>query len=124
MTTKSTGEAKELTLKEFGNRIRKLRTHLNITQEELAVATGGTQNSISRLESGLGSSIEIFFNILNFYKEKGIKVYLLFLPGFDIDLIASSENTTVEQIQGLMHELLTKINEDFRTIYLLSNAIQ
>jgi transcriptional regulator with XRE-family HTH domain len=120
----ATKQAQELTLKEFGNRIKVMRTTLNIKQEELASAIGTTQNTISRLENGQGSSIEFFFSVLNFYKQKGIKVYLLLLPTFDINLITSSENTTIEQIQGLMHELLLKINDDFRTIYLLTNTIE
>jgi len=43
----------------MSNRIRELRTKLNISQEELAYLAGTTQSNISNIERGLCLKIEL-----------------------------------------------------------------
>ena len=58
----------EITVKEFGNRIKLLRQKGNLSQEELAVKVSTSQNIISRLEVGDGGSLKVAFDIINFFR--------------------------------------------------------
>lgn len=48
----SVAEAKALALREMGRRVRLARTHVGLTQAELAKKLGCTQAMVSRAESG------------------------------------------------------------------------
>lgn len=56
---------------EIGERVKKLRNNLNLTQTELALSVDKkwNQEMISRLERGIGIKLENFVKLLNFFSE-------------------------------------------------------
>lgn len=59
----------ELNRKIIGKRIHNYRIALNLKQTELEAKTNLTQNTISKIENGLGGSLEAFLTLLNFYSK-------------------------------------------------------
>ena len=54
---------------EIGRRIKKIRLKMNMTQDEVAERTGLTIPTISRLESGRGSSMSTFIKVADLLGE-------------------------------------------------------
>lgn len=50
--------------KKLGNQIKQTRIRKNITQEEMASRAGVSVQTISRLESGLNSSLSTFIRVM------------------------------------------------------------
>ena len=61
----------------LGERLRMIRKHLEISQQELAKATNLTQPAISRLENGEEVYASALLAVLDFYREKINMDYLL-----------------------------------------------
>lgn len=57
-------------LKELGERLRMIRKHLGIRQQQLAAATNLTQSAISRLENGDEVYASTLLVVLCFYHDK------------------------------------------------------
>ena len=57
-------------LKVLGERLRMIRKHLGINQQELADATNLTQPAISRLEKGEEVYASTLLAVLSFYRDK------------------------------------------------------
>ena len=57
-------------LKELGRRLRMIRKHLGIKQQQLANATHLTQPAISRLENGEEVYASVLLAVLCFYQDK------------------------------------------------------
>lgn len=57
-------------LKVLGERLRKIRKHLGINQQQLADATHLTQPAISRLEKGDEVYASTLLAVLSFYQDK------------------------------------------------------
>lgn len=57
-------------LKVLGERLRMIRKHLGINQQELADATNLTQPAISRLEKGDEVYASTLLAVLSFYRDK------------------------------------------------------
>lgn len=68
---------------ELGNRLKKVRLFLSITQMELKDSIGCSQVAISRMESGQGMAWELFIKTLCFYSQY-IYIDSLFQEKFQI----------------------------------------
>lgn len=68
---------------ELGNRLKKVRLFLSITQMELKDNIGCSQVAISRMESGQGMAWELFLKVLCFYSQY-IYIDSLFQEKFQI----------------------------------------
>lgn len=64
-------------MKILGERLRMIRKHLGIRQQQLAVATNLSQPAISRLENGEEVYASALMAVLNFYQDKISLDYLL-----------------------------------------------
>lgn len=58
-----------INLNVLGHRLKQIREHLKLSQVQLADKMECKQNAISNLELGKGGSINLLFNILNFYSD-------------------------------------------------------
>ncbi|MDH6358918.1 helix-turn-helix transcriptional regulator [Parabacteroides sp. PF5-9] len=82
----------------FGERLKKVRMYLGLTQEQLAnklteeeqIKLAHAQNAISRLETGKGGDVGFLMNLLNFYS-KFIYIDSLFINDFEI--VGKESNT-------------------------------
>ncbi len=68
---------------ELGNRLKKVRLFLSITQMELKDSIGCSQVAVSRMESGQGMAWELFIKALCFYSQY-IYIDSLFQEKFQI----------------------------------------
>ena len=76
-----------ITKEELGNRLKKVRLFLSITQTELKDNIGCSQVAISRMESGQGMAYELFIKTLCFYSQY-IYIDSLFQEKFQTALMA------------------------------------
>jgi predicted transcriptional regulator len=83
---------------------------LKISQLELAEAINTSQVMVSRMEGEARCTLDQFIDVLNFYEQKGIKPYLLFLPLFDSKMLLheSRKDHTAEicnMVEGVKKDL-------------------
>ncbi len=76
---------------ELGKRVRVTRNELlKLNQIELANALNSHQGVISRLEKGIGGSIELLLEFVTLLNNKKMNGHMLFAPHFSTDFIAGS----------------------------------
>jgi transcriptional regulator with XRE-family HTH domain len=90
-----------ITKEELGNRLKKVRLFLSITQTELKDNIGCSQVAISRMESGQGMAYELFIKTLCFYSQY-IYIDSLFQEKFQI--------VSIDNIDGEKGILKSNVN--------------
>jgi transcriptional regulator with XRE-family HTH domain len=90
-----------ITKEELGNRLKKVRLFLSITQTELKDNIGCSQVAISRMESGQGMAYELFIKTLCFYSQY-IYIDSLFQEKFQI--------VSIDNIDGEKDILKSNVN--------------
>ena len=90
--------------KMLGERLRLIRKHLGISQQQLAKATNLTQPAVSRLENGEEVYASALLAVLDFYREK-----VNFDRLFDPDLDTSDKSQLYCSSQELRQRLDRKL---------------
>lgn len=112
-----------LNMKEFGKRVQMVREQvLGMSQMELASKIHTTQALLSRVERGLGGSINVLFDLVNYLNSRNIAAKEIFSKKFSIDSITQvpvTEKAVTSQLQGLVKELQKSMNKDFDQLQLL-----
>ena len=94
-------------LKVLGERLRMIRKHLGINQQELADATNLTQPAISRLEKGDEVYASTLLAVLSFYQDK---VSLDHLIATDLDTGQADQlYSSPQEIRQRLSQSLTEI---------------
>lgn len=104
---------------EFGKRLKAVRSNvLKMSQGELANELGVIQPLVSRLENGLGGTIELLFEIVTYFYQKGYPAYCLFYKDFNIEdfkvvsqtklpkKIAANVSDGVSELKGFLNAAL------------------
>ena len=91
-------------LKVLGERLRMIRKHLGINQQQLADATGLTQPAISRLEKGEEVYASTLLAVLSFYQDK-VCLHNLLSPDLGTDSDALLYTSPLEMRQSLNNGL-------------------
>lgn len=93
-----------------------------MNQSELAEKINTTQVLLSRLERGIGGSINVVFDLVNYLYSKNIAAKEVFSEHFSLDLVMKNSNdpTTINiQLEELVKELQKTINVDMDKLLLL-----
>ena len=108
---------------EFGKRVQAVREQiLYMNQSELAEKINSTQVLLSRIERGIGGSINVVFDLINYLYSRDIAAKEIFGEQFSLDLVSqNSNNTNVvnTQIESLVKELQKTMSADFDKLLLL-----
>lgn len=91
----------------IGKRVRFFRNEKGMSQEELAEATGVTQEYIARIETGVkGPSLDMILQIANA------------LGTTANDLLSDNLNTLISDTDKQLHDIFSDCNNDERSILL------
>jgi len=82
----------KLTLTDLGERLQMFRKAMDISQKDLAATLEVQQNQISRLENGIGGSLEMLLQLIGFYGEH-----------FHLNSIFSEDFEVIKKSEGLPH---------------------
>ena len=112
-------------LKVLGERLRMIRKHLGINQQQLANATSLTQPAISRLEKGEEVYASTVLAVLSFYQDK-VSMDNLLSPDLDIDqktLLYSSRQETRYRLSRDLAEIACRLDQTKEKVEDLKNNI-
>lgn len=109
----------------LGKRLRMIRKHLGISQQQLAEATNLTQPAISRLENGEEVYASALLDILNFYRDK-VSLDLLFDPDMDSDdksLLFCSRQEIHQRLDSQLAAIVHNFDEGLKQIAAVRSQI-
>lgn len=111
--------------KRLGERLRMIRKHLGIKQQQLAEATNLTQPAISRLENGEEVYSSAILAVLTFYRDK-VNLDYLFDPDLDINehsQIYCNRNVIRQNLDHQLAEIAHCLEKDVERIATLRSQI-
>ncbi len=112
-----------LDMVEFGRRVQMIREHiLKMNQSELAKKINTTQVLLSRLERGIGGSINVVFDLMNYLYSEKIAAKEVLSEHFSLDLVTQNSNDPASmqtQQEEMVKELQKTINADMDKLLLL-----
>lgn len=99
-----------LTLAELGERLQTFRKTLGLKQKDVAESITAPQAAISRLEGGIGGSIDLLLDLFNFY---GGHFYISSILTKDFEVIKKTDDTSqMNTLDGIAVERLKLMRED------------
>lgn len=111
--------------KRLGERLRIIRKHLGIKQQQLAAATKLTQPAISRLENGEEVYSSALLAVLTFYRDK-INLNCLFDLELDINdssQIFCKRNEILQKLDQQLADIAQCLEKDIEQIATLRSQI-
>ena len=114
-----------MNVKQLGDRLRMIRKHLGIKQQQLAEATNLTQPAISRLENGEEVYSSALLAVLTFYKDK-INLDCLFDTDLDVDdrsQIYCCRNEICQKLDRKLAEIVQDLEKSQKQIAALRSQI-
>lgn len=111
--------------KKLGERIRMIRKHFGITQQQLAEATNMTQPAISRLENGEEVYASGILAVLVFFRDKVSLDHLLDpdLGEEDLDLLYCSRHEKIQRIDKELTNITQDLDDTKRKIAALKSQL-
>lgn len=107
----------KLNLSEIGERLQTFRKTLGLKQSDVADSLTVPQNAISRFENGLGGSLEMLLNLVNYYDEYFL-AYFIFANQFEVikrgeDILETNAYNSIalERLKVLKDDLSGKMEE-------------
>ena len=112
-------------LKVLGERLRMIRKHLGINQQQLADATHLTQPAISRLEKGDEVYASTLLAVLSFYRDK-VCIDNLLVKDFDTGQntsLYSSRQETRQRLSQSLEEIAIGLDQTREQVEALRNSL-
>lgn len=112
-------------LKVLGERLRMIRRHLGLKQQQLADATNLTQPAISRLEKGEEVYASTLLDVLSFYRDK-VCIDNLLAKDLETDQdssIYSSRQETRQRLSQSLEDIAIRLNQTREQIEALRNSL-
>lgn len=105
----------KLTLDTLGERLRKVRIDLGLSQTQLAEQLNVGQMEVSRLETGKGGGINFLLSVICFYSPH-IRIEILLNPNIDFSLINRNNQLYKKPINEIAIERINQLKEDLDNI--------
>ena len=115
----------EMDAKRLGERLRIIRKHLGIKQQQLAKATNLTQPAISRLENGEEVYSSALLAVLTFFRDK-INLDYLFDPDLEINehsQVYCNHNEIHQKLDRKLADIAQCLEKDLEQIATLRSQI-
>jgi predicted transcriptional regulator len=111
---------------ELGKRVSAIRGEiLGMTQKELAPFLNTEQALLSRLERGIGGSLYLVLDFINYLYKKNLQGHMLFRQPFDIGLFSSNIiETERAKILSEIEALMLQSNETTERIITLKEMLK
>lgn len=106
----------KVTLFVLGERLRKMRKSLQLSQSEVATQLGYPQNTVSKLENGNGCGITFLLEIIHFYKQY-YAVGNLFLNKFTLVPQGGQKNSTYAPVRKQVRTSINNIESDISRLH-------
>jgi len=100
---------------EFGKRLRAVRKHLKMSQQEVAERIGSTQLGISRIERGVNVTFSSVSPLLELYS-KYISLNVLYAEKFPKNIEDAFWENRVEVPQDYVEKLISIMNKQHKDI--------
>ena len=100
---------------EFGKRLRVVRKHLKMSQQEVAERIGSTQLGISRIERGVNVTFSSVSPLLELYS-KYISLNVLYAEKFPKNIEDAFWENRVEVPQDYVEKLISIMNKQHKDI--------
>jgi transcriptional regulator with XRE-family HTH domain len=95
-----------MTLQEFGKIVREIREkELHLQQKEMAEELNVPPTMVSRLEIGQGGRIDFVFQVLEYFKTKGLKSHMIFSDHFQLSNLQRSDLVNIDQIVEIIQDM-------------------
>lgn len=111
-------------VKQLGGRLRMIRKHLGIRQQQVAEATNLTQPTVSRLENGEEVYASALLAVLGFYQEK-VSLDNLLDSNLDTDdeRLYCSRHEKCQRLERLLAAIAHSLDESLEQMAVLRNTI-
>lgn len=102
---------------ELGKRIKLARIQvLKMNQKELAEKLSSYQALISRLEKGIGGSMELVLDFITLLNKQGLSGHMLFAQKFSIEQVAKNTKVNRQQMPDrILAEKLSVLKNSLQT---------
>ena len=112
-----------LNMQEFGKRVQAIREQvLKMSQSELAEKINTSQVLLSRIENGIGGSINVVFDLVNYLNSKNIAAKEIFSQQFSIDQvvqISGNPKKARTEIEKMVKKIQKSMDADFDKLLLM-----
>lgn len=108
-----------ITLPILGTRLKQIREHIGYSQAQLAEQLNCKQNAISNLELGKGGSLNLLFQVLNFYSNY-VFIDLIFSEKFYLISNTEEDEAQKANYNSVIIEIIRQSEKNYEDA--MSNA--
>ena len=108
-----------ITLPILGTRLKQIREHIGYSQAQLAEQLNCKQNAISNLELGIGGSLKLLFQVLNFYSNY-VFIDLIFSEKFYLISNTEEDEAQKANYNSVIIEIIRQSEKNYEDA--MSNA--
>ncbi|MBP3776264.1 MAG: transcriptional regulator [Prevotella sp.] len=101
----------------IGDRLKRIRKFLGLTQDEVARSANVSQAAVSRIEHGEEVYASVLLALVIFYQSQNISTEVIFNPQLDITQKEESTDVTADKQKLEILSKIDTIREDLSELY-------